>query len=258
MSDFLDRFGHQLQRAEPRRRIVAPRRRGLAVAIASLLIAAPAVAVVGPWHPSLGRSGVDDPVAVDESPVPPAALQAFAVLRREQTAADRERTAPLLRAVGAGNQVDRVQTSGIRAVGDGWALVPARSMQTGPSMKADEDVLCLTDGTTIGCAPTASVVERGLEVVSASAAAGTQIVGLVPDGIEAVRFTPSSGRAVESQARSNLFSLSAAELAPPRRINAPPGYNGPSVIDGPPLPVAGTVQWLDGGGKPAATHRVGA
>jgi hypothetical protein len=111
--------------------------RGLLVAAAVLLVAAPAVALVGPWRPSLERSGVDKPVAVDSSPVVASARDALAVLRRAQTEQDRTLTAPQLTAVGAGNQVDGVQTDGIRSVANGWALFPAKSVKSGPSQTSD-------------------------------------------------------------------------------------------------------------------------
>jgi hypothetical protein len=39
-------------------------------------------------------------------------------------------------------------------------------------------------------------------------------------------------------------------LRPARRpVKAPPSYNGADTIPGPPTPVAGTLQWLDGDGN---------
>jgi len=51
----------------------------------------------------------------------------WAVLRREQTADDRRIAAPLVKAIGIGNQVDRVQTAAIRAVAPGCWCPPRRS-----------------------------------------------------------------------------------------------------------------------------------
>lgn len=261
MSDFLDRFGDQLSTAQERAKpspqagdlrsgrsiLGRPRRLVLWVLAGSLGVAAPALAIIAPWQPSLERPGLDRPVAVSASPISKSVVEAFGVLRRGQSDADRERTASLVRAVGAGNQVDDVQTDGIRSVADGWALVPAKSMQAAPGRNANTDVLCLTDGQTIGCTPTTSAATNGLGVVSASATQ-TSIVGLVPDGVSAVRFTPAGGNAVKVTVASNFFSLSVPQTAPASTIKAPPGYTHGSKVPAPPMPVNGTLQWLDDSG----------
>ena len=152
-----------------------------------------------------------------------------------------------MRAIGAGNQVDDVQTAGIRSVADGWALVPARSMQTGSEQAAGADVLCLTDGEAVGCAPADGASTTGVGLVSATTTR-TNMVGLVPDRVSSVRFTPTDGDAVTSSVSSNFFALSVPETAPERTIEAPSGYEGGSEILAPPAPAGGTVQWLDGNG----------
>ncbi len=248
MPDFLDRFGDQLYAAHDPSRSRrfswrGPRRHWLLVLAAVLVVAGPAVAVVGAWRPALERSGIDQPVTVDSSPVSPAALDALAVLRRPQTDEDRRRAAPLIPTVGAGNQIDRVQTDGIRSPANGWALVPATSIKSGPATTTT-DVLCLTDGQAIGCSPATSIRTQGLALLSASRS-HTSLAGVVPDGVAKVRFIPDTGAPVEADVASNFFSLSVAQTAPSRTVKAPPGSNGPSRIPGPPMPVRGTVQWLN-------------
>ena len=214
---------------------------------ALLLVAAPALAVIAPWQPTLQRPGIDNPVTVDSSPVVESARDALAVLRRPQTPADREQTASLLSVVGTGNQVDHVQTDGIRAVAKGWALVPAKSVKTGPA-QASPDMLCLTNGQGIGCSPASSVSENGLGIVSASSTR-TKLSAIVPDGVAAVRVTPAGGTPIEANVTSNFYSVSIPQTAPPRTIAAPPGYKGGPVIQGPPVPVHTTVEWLDASRK---------
>jgi hypothetical protein len=217
------------------------------IAVAALVVAAPAAAIIGPWRPLLQRTGVDKPVHTSVSPIAQSARDALAVLRRPQTAEDRARTAPLLTSVGAGNQVDQIQTDGIRSVADGWALVPAKSVKTGPS-KAATDELCLTDGQTVACSRASTVGSQGVVVVTAGSGQ-TNIAGIAPDGVAEVRFTPNAGPPAESRVASNFFALSIPQTAPGTMIKAPPGYNGPSKIPGPPMPTPGTIQWVTDAGK---------
>ncbi len=260
MSDFLDRFGDQLAAAEGRAtssvqdadlrsgRLRRRRRLVLSALAASVAVAAPALAITTPWNPSLERTGIDQPVTATNAAVSASAVDALGVLRRVQSEADRERAAPLVRAIGAGNQVDDVQTDGIRSVATGWALVPAKSMQSGPGLNANTDVLCLTDGQSVGCSPTSSAITNGVGVVSASPTK-TSIAGLVPDGVSAVRFMPDGGNPVKVTVASNFFSLSVSQNARGKTIKAPPGYEGGSEIPAPPMPVNGTLQWLDNDGN---------
>jgi hypothetical protein len=262
VSDFLDRFGSQLYAAQaPASRRVQgrlarrlgltslprPRRRDVLLAAIVLAVAAPAVALVAPWHPALERSGIDRPVGVDTSPVVASASDALAVLRRPQTEDDRRLAAPLLTTVGSGNQIDGVQTDGIRSLADGWALVPAKSVATGPG-KTTSDVICLTNGRAIGCTPADSVSTEGAGFLSASSTS-TSLAGVVPDGVARVRFTPDEAPPVEARVTSNFYSLSVRQTAPSATVKAPPGYKGPAEIPGPPMPAAGTVQWLDDKGQ---------
>jgi hypothetical protein len=251
--DFLDRYGQQLAAAQlrPRRTLrsrVRPARRTLLISLGVLAIAAPAVAVVRPWEPTLGRPGVDDGSATTSSAAAPlSARDVMAVLRRAQTADDRAKAAPLLRTVDA--QFTGVQTNSIRALRDGWALVTTASVAAGPGRSLD-DALCITDGEGIACGSASAVRDRGVSMIAASATA-TTVVGLVPDEVARVRFTPSQGRASTVEASSNFFSLSVPQTKPRDMIAAPKdeSWTGPTMIEGPPMPVAGTLEWLAADGR---------
>lgn len=251
MPDFLDRFGDQLRNAETPARLPETqrpashersrrlRRSGLA-ALVVLGVAAPALAVVQPWNPVTGRPDIDGPVATDSTPVADAAVDVLAVLRRPQTAEDQAAASTKLRAIG--NQINDVQTAGIRALHNGWILVPANTVKTGAA-EASSGQLCITNGGVVACAPAASVDGTGVALVSANATE-TRLVGLVPDGVVRVRFTRADGGSVESDVGSNFYDLSVPEVAPAASVKAPAGYDGPSTIPAPPRPIAGTVSWL--------------
>jgi hypothetical protein len=256
MPDFLDRFGDQLrtaqaaanlretQRSASRGRSRRLRRSSLATLVV-LGVAAPALAVVQPWNPVIGRPDIDGPVATDSTPVADAAIDALAVLRRPQTAEDQAAAATKLSAIG--NQINDVQTAGIRALRNGWVLVPANTVKTGPD-EASSSQLCITNGGVVACSPAASAGETGVALVSASATE-TRLVGLVPDGVARVRFTRADGGFVESDVQSNFYDLSVPEVAPTASVKAPAGYDGPSTIPAPPRPIAGSVSWLNGDGQ---------
>jgi hypothetical protein len=247
LEDLATQFRHAAARERRRKRwYLGGPRRGVVVGLAALAVAAPALAITQPWNPELSRPGIDDSVKTDSSPVSASAREALEVLRRPQTPEDRAKTAPLLTTVGAGNQVDGVQTASIRLLADGMALVPAKTVGTGPSTTS-KDQLCLTDGKSITCGSANSVGTSGITGIAASRTR-TRYTGLVPDGVARVRFTPRTGGVAEVAVSSNFYSLSVPQTAPPRMIDAPEGFDGPSRIPGPPMPVAGTIEWLDENG----------
>lgn len=84
----------------------------------------------------------------------------------------------------------------------------------------------------------------------------TTITGLVPDNVVLVRFTPATGAAIKAKVEDNFYVLSIRATGPSARVKAPLGYRGPSTIPGPPMPVAGKLQWFDRNGDvigPAVT-----
>lgn len=261
MPDFLDRLGAQFYAADapsvnsrhtPHGRLAARLgRRGLILAGTSLVVIAPAsVAIVQTWQPELTRPGIDQPVKTDDSPVDSDATSNIAVLRRDQTAADRTATAPLLKALGAGNQVDGVQVGAIRSVAPGWALVPVKSVRTSPTATTP-DQLCLTNGTMIACSKASSVATTGLTMISSSSD-GTRLTGIVPDGVERVRFTPAErGTLAEAPVGSNFFQIRVPQTRAPNPVQMP---DGRGVTRGH-LPADGVVTWLHSDGTQIAPEQ---
>ncbi len=264
MPDFLDRFGAQLTAASVtpavsrkglRVRGLRSRtwRRGVLVSLALLAVAAPAVAVVKSWSPTLGRTANDSPATSDSTPVIASARDALAVLRRPQTDEDRAIAEPLLKAIGG--PLDKVQTASVRALADGWVLVPVMSLESAPG-QTKRDELCITNGGGIGCMPASTVGRTGI-TLQAATPTQTSWTGLVPDGVARVRLTTSRGIVREVEVVSNLFSLSVPETRPAPPVTTPEGYDGPATIPGPPIPIDGRIEWLDGQGRITAASRVG-
>lgn len=263
MPDLLERYGEQLRLAEqrhfgagavarsPRGRLRG--RRGLLALFGALLIAAPAAALVGPWDPTVGRPGIDQPmVAPSSAPYSSDAVVSFAVLRREQTHRDREVAEPLLRALG--HPVGGVQLDGVRALPDGWILAPASIVDTG--RRASTNQLCITNGTAIACSDARRADDVGVSVTAANAHQ-TTIAGLVPDRVARVRFMTTNATRITADARNNFYSLAVNETMPTRMIPAPKDrhYTGPDRIPSPPTPIGGALTWLDADGRVIGPRR---
>jgi hypothetical protein len=244
MPDFLERYGEQLQLA--RRRVDRRRsrilRRGTIASLAIVAIAAPAVAVMQPWNPRLGRPRIDGPVSVSRAPVPTSASEALAVLRRPQTARDRRLAAPHLR--DATREMVGVQVDGIRAVSPDYALVPIKGMRTPTETLGP--MLCLLGGGGSACNSAGDVARSGVILVSAGFAHGTRFVGIVPDGVARVRFTPAGAAPAAVTVHDNFYELRVPQLGRGVRVTPPKGYSGS--IPSPPEPAHGRLDWLDAAG----------
>lgn len=222
-------------------------RLGAVVAGLSLVIVVPALAGVAPWQPTL-RGPADGPVATDDSPVSAAAVNSLAPLRRAQTDQDRSDAAPLLTQIGAGNQLDGVQTSGIRSLAPGHALVPVKSLKMGAG-KTSQDMMCLAQQDSVACGRDAQIPSKGMVSVSASYTT-TTFAGVVPDGVTGIEFTSESGSTVKTDVASNFFTLKVPEAGTSAPTPVPPGYTGTAkTMPGPPLPAKGELHWLNSSGK---------
>lgn len=260
MTDFLDRYGEQLRAAQPEApahawakvraavlRFHGLRRRHKVTlgVLAALAVAAPAAAIVAPWQPSLYRPGVDDPVATSDDPVSADASSWLGVLRRSQTAQDRAASAPALRRVGAGDLADGVQTAGIRSLAKGWALVPVTSVK-GASGNAKPG-LCLANAKQLACGQNDMIKRVGMGGASASPTQ-TEFIGLVPDGVAQVRFTPLTADPISVDVSSNFYVLTVPGSGSSGPVKPPPDYNGPKIAP-PPMPLGGQIEWLDEAGN---------
>jgi hypothetical protein len=257
MPDFLERYGDQLRIAERRSRRRRSRllRRGAVASLVVVAIAAPAVAVVQPWNPKLGRPKVDGPVSVSRAPVPRSAVEVLAVLRRAQTARDRRLAGPRLR--NASSQMVGVELDGIRAVSANYALVPIKRLQDSPENFGP--LLCLFGGGGVACGRARDVAAQGVTSLTAGPKHGTQYVGVVPDGVARVRFTPDGGTPVESVVRDNFYELRTPQLGPAGSARPPKTYTGPrrkdGTIAGGPMPTPGRLEWLDAHGSVVGPKR---
>lgn len=226
MADFLDRYGDQLRlaRVPPRRHSRASRRAAVA-SLAVLAVTAPAVAVVQPWNPTLGPSKFGGDVAIDRSPVNRSATEVLAILRRPQTARDRDVAAPLLSY--AGGTIDNVQVDSIRALSAQYALIPHTSGRRSGAM------LCVVGGGGAVCSPADGVAEHGVISISGGPK-GERVVGVVPDGVVRVRFTPDGGKPARASVRNNFFQLRVPGHGPTDVITPPRGHR---------------LEWFDADGK---------
>lgn len=210
----------------------------VALAAIGLAIAAPAVMAGVTWVPQLGRSDDNVPSA-SAAPVSSEVLDEFALLRREQTSRDRAVAEPLLRQLDA--SVDEVKTTGIRAIDDNHALVPMGRLQGLPA-----EQLCLVGDGGIGCNPAREAVTRGVGI-SRVEDGTTRVIGIVPDEVRRVRFVAEDLDPVEAEVVGNAFSLTVQAVEEGR--TPPPLPDGTRPQQMPPLPVRGTLVWLDADGK---------
>ena len=171
------------------------------------------------------------------------AADAPAILRRPQTARDRRLAKPKLRYTGG--EISGVQVDSVRALSPNYALVPA--IKAGTRTAGNVCILGSGGGT---CAPAASVAEQGV-AMSSGGLKGSHYIGVVPDRVARVRFTPNGGAPVEADVRDNFYDLRTAEHSPAGRVDAPPGVKtGPDgKVAGPGGPAHGLLEWLDASGR---------
>ena len=258
--DFLDRYGRQLERARRRRArrraaagtLLVPAGAAVAIALFALptepeleTLAEPAPSPTVTWTPKVGRPEQGLDASIDRSPVFRDARDVLAVLRRPQTARDRELAAPRLRHTGGA--VDGVQVDGVRALSKDYALVPVAKFKG-----AGEPMLCVIGGGGAGCSPVSSLREHGVGV-AAGGRKGTHLFGVVPDGVARVRFTPDGGSPKDSIVRENFYDIRVPEHAPETPLRPPKGWLGPTdengMIPGPGGPASGAIEWFDAAGK---------
>jgi hypothetical protein len=213
------------------RRVLPRGRRGPAVVLAALLIGVPAAtATVGSWDP------FDDSDRNPHIPAPSAGQRAaapelvatLAVLRREQTDADRGvDTKEAARAFSASAGYRGAQLKSVRLLDAqrGIVLIPFErgavplDAQGRPSRAFPPEtymnVACLFEQTGdgfagIGC-HTAQKIKLGRAISSGSG----RVTGLVPDGVDRVRLIRGD-RTSEAPVQSNLFVAEGAE--PPLQV----------------------------------------
>ena len=219
-------------------------RRGVTIGLALVAIAAPAVALVQPWDPPVGR-GDQDTLTASGAEVDRSALDAYAILRRPQTERDRRLAEPLLRQMG--RPLDQVQLAGVRAIRPGLAVVPVNTIDVNGHLGAGGPQICVLRTATTGCSPVARAVANG--VVTLTATTGyTRYEGVVPDGVARVQFMlEPSGETTTAAVKNNYVRLTIPWIGAPTMIPAPNRDGSPSdeKMPGPPTPAPGTLTWLD-------------
>ena len=147
--------------------------------------------------------------------------------------------------------MDGVQVDGIRALSPNYALVPLTTLG-GPDSFDRRPMLCVAGGGGIACNWAHDVAKRGVTSHSGGKK-GTHYVGLVPDGVARVRFSPFGGTPADSEVRENFFEIRVPENGPTRSVRPPKGYKGPTdgngMLPGPPEPANGRLEWFDASGK---------
>ena len=249
---FIDRFETQLRQASADLQPLVParsprwRRRGSLVPLLAVAITGPAAAIVRPWSPELGRDGDVRSSAV---PVAQEAKDAFAVLRRPQTARDRAAAGPLLRRID--KPLDQVQVADVRRIGRGWAVVPVQAFDTAPGFEDRGGAqICVTGRGTTGCSPVSAAAANGVTVLSAGAD-DTRYQGLVPDGVAFARFaSTATGRTYKAAVHRNFLRLTIPEIGPMRMVRPmlPDGTRSRKAIRSPSSPAAGRFEWLNAAG----------
>ena len=274
MTDFLDRYGEQLARARPgrRRRIAGASLLAVAASAAAalvLLLARPAPeierpaqtpvasstpaptptepAAVGKWTPTLGRPKLGITASVDNTPIAQPVIDALAVLRRPQSERDRKLAGPKLRY--AGNGINGIQITGVRALNAEYALVPVTQFATEP--RSAGAGICLMGGGGGACAPVDSVPRHGVTLIGA----GGQRHPLRrhrPRRHRPRSLHATDGAPIEATVTGNFYELRYHTSARPTRVTPPKSWKGPTGTDGkiqgPPMPVRGALEWLDASG----------
>jgi hypothetical protein len=229
--DFRERLGLQLtgaagELASARRGLAAPERRSFGLRVPSRLIprlsrpiivglsltafAGTAVAALALWTPVLGDSRFGEAPPTTSASAPPAdQLAALAVLRREQSPADRSGALATgaLRAINASSSGVRTNYIRVLAGGSassGFVLVPVAERR--PSLvspAAIPDALCLYAAQSGAFAVNCYTLAQVRSGAARNVAFG-QIFGLAPDGVTAVTITVG-GVAVSAPVQNNFF-----------------------------------------------------
>jgi hypothetical protein len=215
---FIESYERQLVEAAERRRSRRSRwlggrqRRGLAVAIAALVVAVPATAAtVTEWDPfdDPGRSERIGKPTRSQRPVDPALASQLGVLRRSQTPADRG-AATSRRLRDAGERYRGAQLDGVRLLySDREAILVPFEEPPVPVSSGGDPVVCVFEANadgfgSAGCHD-AQKIERGLAIGSGSG----EVSGLVPDGVARVRLIRGDETA-EAAVKNNYFHAEGA------------------------------------------------
>ena len=195
-----------------RRRRVRMRRR-LIIVLLLLLAAGTAVAATGIWRPILGNTHYRPLPTISGAPPPAAQLAILGVLRRPQTAADRGAATlrQLQYATGTGVRTDYIRLLRRLPGGGAAVLEPVARLPAPPGPPVPASVLprvnalCVIYSAPAGSAARACFSTRQVLDGLATASAGNQYFGLVPDGVTSVTLHTSGGGSAAAPVTGNFF-----------------------------------------------------
>ncbi len=235
MTDFLDRYGAQLAEAE--RTLLAPamprpRRRWrtrkiFAIALASVVVAVPALAITKPWEPILGHPEHNNaPVGILPGNAPSEQLAVLGVLRRAQDAKDRGPVArALLRDMSEEQHGVRTGTVRLLESADGHTAILAsveKAVEPGSGAVEGHNVLCLVVVGGGTCGGTEDLLGQAHSHLGLISLAGDHVYGLVPDGVARVVLHYPGGQTLSGEVRENFYWINGAPSTERSIHGAPP------------------------------------
>jgi hypothetical protein len=235
MTDFLDRYGAQLTEAErtlltpsmPRPRPRWRTRKVLAIALTSVVVAVPALAITKPWEPILGHPEHNNaPVGISPGNAPPEQLAVLGVLRRAQDAKDRD---PVARALlrNMSEEQHGVRTSTVRLLesADGHTAILAsveKAVEPESGEVEGRNILCLVVVGGGTCGSTRDLLVQDRSHLGLISLAGDHVYGLVPDGVARVVLRYPDGQTLRGEVRENFYWIDGAPSTERSIHGAPP------------------------------------
>jgi hypothetical protein len=195
-------------------------RLGLMTTVAVAGIGGGAVASQSIWGPVVGLDAARRP-SVSSAPAPPSQQALLSVLRRPQTAADRSSASQQALRL-TGRRYRDVRITDVRVIGGATAsesvvLVPVGEVK-GRSKAAGRpttgDALCLFTVDARKTAAQACFTESAVRDGTGRVLSGTQLAGVVPDGVSVVRFAAPGRGAFDVPVHDNTYSVLLRRLQP--------------------------------------------
>lgn len=228
-------------------------RLGLMTTVAVAGIGGGAVASQSIWGPAVGLDSARSP-SVSSAPAPPSQRALLGVLRRPQTAADRSSVSQTALRL-TGRRYRNVRLTEVRVLGgattsESVVLIPVGEVaarSTEARSGTSEDALCLFTVDARKTSAPSCFTERAVRDGTGRVLSGTQLAGVVPDGVSVVRFSVPGRGAFDVPVHDNAYTVLLTRLGPGstlawRRADGSPApfAGGGSTRAVPAIPVAVT------------------